>query len=91
MFVVADVYQDDIAKVNIGQPVEITTPVIDETLQGTVQRIGLQVEAQEVINEDPAANIDAKVIEVHIQLDDAASETVAALTNLQVTTTIQIQ
>lgn len=91
MMVIAEVYQDDIAKVAIGQPVEITTPVIDETLQGTVQRIGLQVEAQDVINEDPAANIDAKVVEVHIQLDQADSETVATLTNLQVTTTIQIQ
>ncbi|MEO1182191.1 MAG: HlyD family secretion protein, partial [Cyanobacteria bacterium J06636_28] len=73
-----------------GQPVTVTTPVLDIELQGTVQRIGLQVEAQEVINEDPAANIDAKVIEVHIQLDDAARKTVAGLTNLQVTTTIQI-
>lgn len=91
MMVVADVYQNDIAKVQIGQPVEITTPVIDDVLQGTVQRIGLQVEAQEVINEDPAANIDAKVIEVYIQIDETDSETVAALTNLQVTTTIQVE
>lgn len=91
MMVVADVYQDDITKVKIGQPVEITTPVLDESLQGTVQRIGLQVEAQDVVNEDPAANIDAKVIEVHIQMDEEDSETVAGLTNLQVTTTIQVK
>lgn len=91
MLVVADVYQDDITKVQIGQPVEITTPVIDEVLQGTVQRVGLQVEAQDVVNEDPAANIDAKVVEVHIQMDEADSETVAALTNLQVTATIQVE
>lgn len=91
MMVVADVYQDDITKVKIGQSAAITTPVIEDTLQGTVQRIGLQVEAQDVINEDPAANIDAKVVEVHIQLDEADSETVAALTNLQVTTTIQVE
>ncbi|MEL6333951.1 MAG: efflux RND transporter periplasmic adaptor subunit, partial [Cyanobacteria bacterium J06626_26] len=90
MFVVADVYQDDITKIEPGQPVTVTTPVLDIELQGTVQRIGLQVEAQEVINEDPAANIDAKVIEVHIQLDEAARKTVAGLTNLQVTATIQI-
>ena len=91
MMVIADVYQDDIAQVQVGQPVEITTPVIDQMLQGSVQRIGLQVEAQEVVNEDPAANIDAKVVEVHIQLDEADSETVAALTNLQVTATIQVE
>ncbi len=91
MLVVADVYQDDITKVEIGQPVEITTPVLDEVLQGTVQRIGLQVESQDVINEDPASNIDAKVVEVHIQMDEDDSETVAALTNLQVTAQIQIR
>ncbi|MEM9807718.1 MAG: ABC exporter membrane fusion protein [Cyanobacteria bacterium P01_D01_bin.56] len=91
MMVVADVYQDDIAKVQIGQLVEITTPVLDKSLQGTVQRIGLQVEAQDVVNEDPAANIDAKVVEVHIQMDEADSKTVAGLTNLQVTTTIQVK
>ncbi|WP_031293924.1 ABC exporter membrane fusion protein [Leptolyngbya sp. Heron Island J] len=91
MLVVADVYQDDITKVKIGQPVAIITPVMDEVLQGTVQRIGLQVKAQDVINEDPAANIDAKVVEVHIQMDEDDSETVAALTNLQVTTTIQME
>ncbi|NEZ62543.1 HlyD family efflux transporter periplasmic adaptor subunit [Leptolyngbyaceae cyanobacterium CCMR0082] len=91
MMVVAEVYQDDIAKVNPGQRVEITTPTIDDVLQGTVQRIGLQVESQQVVNEDPAANIDAKVVEVHIQLDDPDGETVATLTNLQVTAAIQIK
>lgn len=92
MMVVAEVYQDDIGKIEAGQPVTVTTPALDsELLQGTVQRIGLQVNAQEVINEDPAANLDAKVVEVHIQLDEAARETVAGLTNLQVTATIEIE
>ncbi|MEM1252099.1 MAG: ABC exporter membrane fusion protein [Cyanobacteria bacterium P01_H01_bin.21] len=91
MFVVADVYQDDITKVEPGQPTTITTPVLDSELQGTVQRIGLQVEAQEVVNEDPAANIDAKVVEVHIRLDETSRDIVAGLTNLQVTATIQIE
>ena len=91
MFVVADVYQDDITKIEPGQPVTVTTPVLSTELQGTVQRIGLQVEAQEVINEDPAANIDAKVIEVHIQLDETSRDIVAGLSNLQVTATIEIE
>ena len=91
MFVIADVYQDDITKIEPGQPVTVTTPVLSTELQGTVQRIGLQVEAQEVINEDPAANIDAKVIEVHIQLDETSRDIVAGLSNLQVTATIEIE
>ena len=91
MFVVADVYQDDITKIEPGQAVTVTTPVLSTELQGTVQRIGLQVEAQEVINEDPAANIDAKVVEVHIQLDETSRDIVAGLSNLQVTATIEIE
>ena len=90
MMVVADVYQSDIGAVEVGQAVEITTPVLDQPLTGTVERIGLEVEAQQVINEDPAANIDAKVVEVHIRLDAADSDRVAALTNLQVTAAIQL-
>ena len=90
MMVVADVYQSDIGAVEVGQAVEITTPVLDQPLTGTVERIGLEVEAQQVINEDPAANIDAKVVEVHIRLDSADSDRVAALTNLQVTAAIQL-
>lgn len=89
MMVVAEVYQDSIGKIEPGQPVTITTPVLDTALLGTVKRIGLQVERQQVVNEDPAANIDAKVVEVYIQLDNTANKKVDSLTNLQVTATIQ--
>jgi len=88
MMVVAEVYQDDIARVEIDQPVEITSPAIPDRLTGTVERIGLQVGQQQVVNEDPTTNIDARVIEVHVRLDDASSAAVVGLTNLQVTATI---
>ncbi|MGB7086200.1 MAG: ABC exporter membrane fusion protein [Phormidesmis sp.] len=91
MMVVAEVYQSDIGKVQLGQAVMVTTPVISEMLQGTVERIGLQVEQQRVVNEDPAANIDAKVVEVYIRLDAESSEKVIGLTNLQVNATIQTE
>ncbi|MEL6468170.1 MAG: ABC exporter membrane fusion protein [Cyanobacteria bacterium J06623_4] len=90
MMVVAEVYQDDISKVEPGQSVSVTSTAIPETLTGTVDRIGLQVEQQAVINEDPTENINAKVIEVHIELDDASSEVADDLTNLQVTAQIDI-
>ncbi|MEB3357488.1 MAG: ABC exporter membrane fusion protein [Synechococcales bacterium] len=91
MMAIADVYQNDISQIQVGQPVTITSPALRETLQGTVERIGLQVERQQVVNEDPAANIDARVIEVHIRLEPPSSEKVTGLANLQVTTTIQTQ
>ncbi|MGF1499447.1 MAG: ABC exporter membrane fusion protein [Elainellaceae cyanobacterium] len=91
MMAIADVYQNDISQIQVGQPATITSPAIDRPLQGTVERIGLQVEQQQVVNEDPAANIDAKVVEVHIRLGPTASKQVAGLANLQVTATIQTQ
>lgn len=90
MMVVAEVYQSDVARVQLGQSVIVTSPAIPGDLQGTVDRIGLQVEQQQVVNEDPAANIDAKVVEVHVRLDESSSDQVAGLTNLQVTATIQL-
>ncbi|MEQ8383769.1 MAG: ABC exporter membrane fusion protein [Coleofasciculus sp. A1-SPW-01] len=91
MKAIAEVYQSDILKVQEGQPATITSPVIPNSLQGTVERIGLQVEQQQVVDEDPAANIDAKVVEVHIRLDPNLSHKVAGLSNLQVTVTIETE
>lgn len=91
MKAIAEVYQSDILKIQEGQPATITSPVIPDSLQGTVERIGLQVEQQQVVDEDPAANIDAKVVEVHIRLDPNSSQNVAGLSNLQVTVTIQTE
>ncbi|MBE9129597.1 MULTISPECIES: ABC exporter membrane fusion protein [unclassified Coleofasciculus] len=89
MIAIAEVYQTDIPQIRVGQLATITSPVIPDSLQGKVERVGLQVEPQQVVDEDPAANIDAKVIEVHIRLDPNSSQKVAGLTNLQVTVTIQ--
>ena len=91
MMVIAEVYQDDIAKITRGQSAEIITSISPEALAGTVERIGLQVQQQQVVNEDPAANIDAKVVEVSIELDETASGRVKGLTNLQVTATINVE
>jgi len=91
MMVVAEVYQDDIAKVEPGQSVAVTSHVLDEALRGTVERIGLQIGQQQVVNEDPTANIDAKVVDVYVRLDGESSDRVAGLTNLQVTATIQFR
>ena len=38
-----------------------------------------------MINTDPSANTDARVIEVHAELDPASSRRAADLSNLQVT------
>ncbi|MEL6854893.1 MAG: ABC exporter membrane fusion protein [Cyanobacteria bacterium J06607_13] len=91
MMAVVEVYQDDIHKIEVGQPVVMTSTAIDDTLRGTVERIGLQIGQQQVVNEDPSANIDAKVMEVFVRLNEASSDRVAGLTNLQVTAKISFQ
>lgn len=89
MMAIAEVYESDVADIQLGQTAAITSSALPATLQGTVARIGLQVEQQQVVDEDPAANIDARVVEVHLRLDPADSQQVASLANLQVTVTIQ--
>ena len=89
MQAIAEVYQSDISKVEVGQRVRVTSDSIPSGLTGTVERVGSQVRRQEVINTDPSANIDARVIEVQINLDDASSQKAAKFTNLQVQVVIE--
>ncbi len=90
MMVVAEVYESDIGRVQLGQPVIITSRngAFGESLTGTVAEIGLQIAKNDVLDDDPAANADARVVEVRVAVDQ--SEVVAALTNLQVDVAIDI-
>ena len=90
MYAVAEVYESDIGKVKLGQKVNITSSAISGELTGTVEHIGLEVKRQEVVNTDPTANIDAKVVEVKVRLDQESSQKVAGLTNLLVKVTINL-
>ncbi len=90
MYAVAEVYQSDINKVRLGQPVRLTSDSIPGELSGTVQRIDSQVKRQTIVNTDPSSNIDSRVIEVHIALDSNSSQRAAKFTNLQVTAVVQV-
>lgn len=90
MYAIAEIYESDISKIRTGQPAIVTSNAIPEELRGTVEHIGLQVLRQDVINADPAANIDARVVEVRVKLDETSSEKVLGLTNLQVTVAIAL-
>jgi HlyD family secretion protein len=90
MYAVAEVYESDIGKVKQGQKVSVTSSAISDKLTGTVKTIGWEVERQEVVNTDPTANIDAKVVEVKVKLDPESSRKVAGLTNLLVDVRINL-
>lgn len=84
MMAEVEVYQDRIGAVTIGQPVELVAVAIGETLQGQVQSIGLMVGRQGLISDDTAANTDARVITVMVELDARSSAIAARFTNLEV-------
>ncbi|MGK7889527.1 MAG: HlyD family efflux transporter periplasmic adaptor subunit [Leptolyngbyaceae cyanobacterium] len=90
MVVVAEVYETDVSLVEIGQSATIVSRngAFEQTLTGTVTDIGWQIFKNDVLDDDPAANADARVVEVDVQLDDGA--VVEALTNLQVDVRIDV-
>jgi HlyD family secretion protein len=90
MYGVVEVYQTDVKKVRVGQKVKITGNSLSGELQGTVERVGIQVKRQNTINADPTSNIDDRVVEVHVALDAESSQKAAQFTNLQIQAVIDL-
>ncbi|MEO0985003.1 MAG: efflux RND transporter periplasmic adaptor subunit [Cyanobacteria bacterium J06639_14] len=91
MYIVAEVDETGIGDVALGQKATITSRngAFDQELTGTVEEIGLQIFKNDVLDDDPAANADARVVEVRIRVDQ--SEVIASLTNLQVDVAIDVE
>uniref|UniRef100_A0A0C1R1N5 DevB-like secretion protein n=1 Tax=Tolypothrix bouteillei VB521301 TaxID=1479485 RepID=A0A0C1R1N5_9CYAN len=88
MYVLAEVYETDIARVQLGHQATITSEYggFQGELKGTVDRIGLQI-GKTRLNQDqtnPTTDINARVVEVKIRLNREDSPKVAALTGMQV-------
>ncbi|MEA5514988.1 ABC exporter membrane fusion protein [Nodularia sp. UHCC 0506] len=91
MYVIAEVYQTDIQKVKIGQKATITSNAFSGKIEGTVSKIGWQIDRQSIFSLNPAADTDRRIVEVKISISDPAdSQRVARLTNLQVDVAIQL-
>ena len=91
MYVVAEVYESDITKVKPGQPVKVSGQALPSNLRGVVEQIGLEIGKKDVLDTDPAADIDSRVVEVKIRLEPEDSKKVAELTNMQVEVEILLQ
>lgn len=83
MMAEVEIWQDRIAAISPGQPVEIVADALGRSLQGRVESVGLTVGRQGLISNDAAANSDARVIRVLVMLDAASSELAARYTNLE--------
>ncbi len=86
MVVIAEVYETDVPRIQIGQRATIVSENggFAEELEGTVEQIGLQVQKIDILGTDPATNSNARVVEVKIRLDAESSQQVAGLTYMQV-------
>ncbi|MEH6646749.1 HlyD family efflux transporter periplasmic adaptor subunit [Sulfitobacter sp.] len=84
MMAEVEIYQDRIVQVQPGQPVELVSTALGQTFQGKVAFIGLTVGRQGLVSDDTAANTDARVIRVMVELDAASSLIASRFTNLEV-------
>ena len=86
-----EVYQSEISFVVVGQHVELSADALADSLSGLVTEIGFSVERQTTMDDDPAANSDARIIKVTVSLDNDSSKRAARLTNLEVTGRIAVE
>jgi HlyD family secretion protein len=83
MMAEVEVWQDRVASVAVGQPVELAAMALGRTLRGTVDSIGLTVGRQGLISDDAAANSDARVIRILVVLDAESSRLAARYVGLE--------
>jgi HlyD family secretion protein len=92
MTVIAEIPEDGIGQVRLGQNATINSDngAFKGEFKGTVSEIGRIIGKKDVLNTDPAADIDARVVEVKILLSPEDSLRVSGLTNAKVAVAIGI-
>lgn len=90
MIAIAEIYESDVSKIRIGQTATISSEAgaFSQNLKGNVIYIGQQIGKQDVLNTDPAANADSRVVEVKVAIDPNDSQVVKGLTYSKVTVKI---
>ncbi|MEM9509165.1 MAG: HlyD family efflux transporter periplasmic adaptor subunit [Cyanobacteria bacterium P01_E01_bin.35] len=88
MYAIAEIYETEITKINLGQKASIESEYggFSGKITGEVAHIGLQVGKQSLIGNsaDPTTDENARVVEVKIRINEEDTPTVANLTNMQV-------
>lgn len=70
--VVAQVYENDMPRIAVGQKAEIRLPGLAKVYQAEVRELGFQVRKNTVNDTDPLADRDNRVIEVRLTLEGDA-------------------
>jgi HlyD family secretion protein len=81
-----EVYESDIDRVRLDQPVVITSESggFSGSLRGRVTRISPQVRQREVLSSNPTEDADARIVEVRVRLEPEDASRVRDLTGLRV-------
>lgn len=94
MYVLAEVYETDITKINKGQRATILSEYggFKGEIQGVVDDVGLQIDPRTLStgNNNPTTDENARIVNVSIRIDQDDSPIVAGLTNMQVRVTIDL-
>jgi HlyD family secretion protein len=92
MFVVAEVHEADIIRIEVGQKATIISEYgsFAGELVGFVDQISLRVGRQNIEDHDPAAEIDVRIVEVKIKLRPEDSEKIKRLTDAHVQVSIHL-
>jgi HlyD family secretion protein len=85
----AEIVDQMIPRVAIGQRAKITHPALPRTLYGTVRQIGRLVGSSTLPNPSPLAMVDRRTVDVRIELDPTDVEAASSMVNLQVTLEIE--
>jgi len=84
MYVKAEVYETDIKRIKIGDKATINSSILKKDLQGTVTDIGLKIGKKDILDTDPLADEDSRIVETTIRLTPEDSQLVSSLSNLKV-------
>ena len=84
MMAKVEVYESDIPRLHLNQKARITATPLKDPLTGQISRIANYVQKQQIVDADPAAFTDARVVEVWVRLDEDSSPRAAQFVNLQV-------
>lgn len=83
MVAVAEVYQGDLGRLRLQQPCQLVSNAFEHPLRGHIQRVGQQVQRQNIFSEQPGEQFDQRVVEVRVALDPDSNKLARGWTNLQ--------
>ncbi len=94
MYTRAEVYETEVSKIKPGQRATLSSEYggFSGEVQGTVEKVGLQVGAAQVVQDtaNPSNDTNQRVVAVDIRIDPEDNDRVATLTNVQVRVEIEV-